>query len=261
MKTQSILTILISAILAGCGGGSDGNDPSPTLPNEPAVPSEPSEPAEPVENLSPIQIGMVYIQNGFGDEFYEVNLTTGELGLQSPVKCSFSLAAVDSEGYVVGASYGGHIFDIDPVSGECVYRFSGPEQLSAMAIAPNGDIIGTSFESTFNIYKIYTLGQKGDIINQAAIPRRVTGLDYGPDGNLYANMFGMLKLDPSTGIGTVANWNSDISLAIADICIAGDGAAYAHSLGILYKYNSTTGELLNRLTLEKKLGLGTIICR
>jgi hypothetical protein len=91
------------------------------------------------------------------------------------------------------------------------------------------------------------------------------GLSYSPSGKLYGNAiigFNVVTwFEISLDGVSVAYGNTQIRLALSEICIDSAGTLYGHSDGKLYSYNSTTGSLINVLQMERLLDLGAIICR
>lgn len=182
---------------------------------------------------------------------YLINETTGALTLQAnTLENNYRAADIDPAGMVIAvASTGTNVDEIDFVKGTARTLFNAPEELSAIAIAPDGVIVCVSKNSEFKKQQIYRFSSTGAVLSKVAIDEySAHGIDFDKNGVLYAiNLSGLYQLNPTTGAFQF------IAFAPAqqgDIDIDSDGILRLIDFSELKRFSVSNGTLLGKTVLQ-----------
>ena len=193
-------------MLAACGGGDEG-----------------------IDTVQPLPAGSgVYFTNSFlafdSANFYRVDALSGDTAIQ-PIgdgaegitQCPV-IAALDlrPDGIVLAVALrAAAIFEADVRSTLCRQLAPLPEVMRAVAVRADGRIHTVSVTN-----KLYQLDAQGRVLSSTALlcagggpSCPVMGLDFGPNGTLYAIVSGGLwsRIDPASGPVTTIKSGMDLS--------------------------------------------------
>ncbi|OYO26376.1 PKD domain-containing protein, partial [Janthinobacterium sp. PC23-8] len=178
--------------------------------------------------------------------------------------CGQFLMAIDSrpDGVVIGIS-SSQIFEVNPVSGVCSARGNTAEQLRALAVSAQGQLLGMSLSQftpsagaspAHRLHKLTSSGASQSYVYMSGASNYVQAIDFGPDGQLYGigiisgGGWAILRIDPNTGVNSVA-FVMQIAPTLGDIDIDASGVLRTMIDGRLYKFNISTGALLSTTTV------------
>lgn len=185
---------------------------------------------------------------------YQINETTGVISLQEKMlNDSYFAADTDLNGMVIAVSTTGkNVDEIDLMKGTARTLFNAPEELSALAVGPDGIIVGISKNSEFKKHQIYRFDNNGNVLSKVAINEySAQGIDFDNKGILYAvSITELKKLDPISGLSEVIFPNSQIA-GMGDIDIDESNNLRVINAGNLEIYNLNTGFIVKSVVLQQ----------
>lgn len=182
---------------------------------------------------------------------YLINEATGVLTLQkNTLENNYRAADIDPAGMVIAVSLNGtNVDEIDLIKGTARTLFNAPEELSAIAISPDGVIVCVSKNSEFKKQQVYRFTNVGSVLSKVAIDEySANGIDFDKNGVMYAASFnGLYELNPTTGI---FKFIASDSLGQSDIDIDTDGVLRLVVFGELRRYSVSNGASLGKTVLQ-----------
>ena len=161
-------------------------------------------------------------------------------------------------GMLIGASFDGTIYDVDPVTGLATNpRASGLDTIVELAFSPDGDLFATNWAS---VYRITPGGNAPELIGGESPGRDWIGISFDPStGVLYgsvlfvASISELLTLDIDTGAPTLIGGAGSFPGAIA---INPQGRLYLREqiLPNFLEIDKMTARVLSTATLSLDLG-------
>lgn len=278
---KNVITLLCLSLLTACGGGGGSGNPAPTtsipassiqssvalssssaissaapssIPaSSSSVPASSSSESSSSVSLSPLPIGSGTLSTRFVlGGTYAINETTGTVTLQeNSLDRNYRAADIDPNGYVIAISLvDTSVNKIDLIAGTAETLFSAPEILAAIAVAPDGTIVGVSQEEEFGKKFIYRFSASGEQLSKTVSDDfNPAGIDFDKDGALYGvDLMGTWVIDPVTGQSTSKYLLSPSGQN--DIDIDADGNLRIISFGNLLIYSISTGAKLSETTLQ-----------
>lgn len=211
---------------------------------------------------NPLPLGAGIFSTPFLD-IYLINEANGIVTLQeNALKNYYRAADIDPEGMVIAVSMNRtNVDEIDLIKGSSRTLFNAPEELSSIAIGPDGVIVGVSKNSEFKKQQVYRFSSVGTVLSKVAIDEySANGIDFDKNGVLYAASFnGLYKLNPTTG---VFKFMATHSLGQSDIDIDVDGVLRVIAFGELRRHSVIDGALLGKTVLQKDyFGFSPLVSR
>lgn len=267
---KKMIVVIASMLIAACGGGGGGGSGSPTsstptvtdssssassiAPSSVAVSSS----SEQSSSSATIQINPLAAGSGtFSTQFviggtYKINETDGAIEkLSNPLEDYYFAADTDSQGYVIACSTTLPQIDrVDFESGKSEKLFSTPEILSAIAVAPDGVIVGVSKDSEFSKKRIYRFSASGELLSSTPSEHvNPNGIDFDQSGTMYGiDLTGTWKINPVTGTATMVHLFSPSGQS--DIDISPENEIRTINFGKLDIYSLTTGQSIKSVVLQ-----------
>lgn len=274
--TMNKITVLIClTLLTGCGGGGSGSKTSNPPPvssssasSSSSIQSSSEESSSSVSSASvsssessvssnhaiePLAEGSGTISTRFvHGETYKIDEETGVITLlANPLPDYYIAADIGGDGRVIAASTTStNVDEIDLIAGTARTLFYAPEALLALAVAPDGIIVGVSQEAEFSKRFIYRFTAMGEVLSKVVSENvNPAGIDFDNDGNLLAvDLFGTWRLDAETGQAVILHHLTPSGQS--DIDIDGDGQLRIISHGTLSIYNYKSGHLIKEVILQ-----------
>jgi streptogramin lyase len=159
----------------------------------------------------PVAAGVFYAETTLllDVQFYSLD-PSGANALQGAPSCPW-LAAMDTQPDGTVIAVGGRdaqAFLVDPRSPtKCVARGALPEIMAAVAVRPDGHVFTVSKDG-HTLYELddqLTQLQRWSITYSGGGTPQIDGIDFAPDGMLYANdgANSWVRIDPATGVATM----------------------------------------------------------
>lgn len=172
----------------------------------------------------------------------------------------FACAPQATAGMLIGASFDGTIYDVDPATGLATNpRESGLDTILELAFSPDGDLFAADFSSS-SVFRITPGGNPPEVVVDLISVGDLVGIAFDPTtGVLYgsvrfvANISELYTLDIETGTATLIGGAGSFPGAIA---IDPQGRLFLREqiLPNLVELDKITAHVLNTVTLSLDLG-------
>jgi hypothetical protein len=192
---------------------------------------------------------------GGSGTFAIVSETAGTFQQLPKLACADAVRSADSrpDGRMVGLTNDA-LLEFNPRTGECRKFADTPEALSAIAVAPDGEIYGVSVQTRFGEPRLLRFDAAGKFLSAATMSGAVSasGIDFAPDGRLYgvgftATFGGLYEIDKTTGRVSLLSTAID---GIGDIDIDSSGTLRTTWFGELNSYILASRSKITSRTLE-----------
>ncbi|MDQ2778717.1 MAG: hypothetical protein M3Y32_04065 [Pseudomonadota bacterium] len=212
--------------------------------------------------------GGIYIQNAATSAFDRYTIATQTVTPGAALACGpLSAASTLADGTAIGSRANGQIVKFDATTGACQTLFTAPEWIDALAVSPNGTIVGQSHAATAGARQIYRFSISGTVVSKVPLNGVAVlgGIAYSAEGKLYASAFAApgdgrwYSLFADSGLVVLISGSNQ--LAASDVCIDSNGFAFGHSGSLVYAYNAATGGLLGSVDTMRDLSGSALACR